>query len=436
MKTNILLACLSLSLVSTSQAELRRIRLSRIGSDSIDSSVFGHNSQIHLGSTISQTDVFKIAHPYSAEIFIGTPPQPFRVQIATGTSNFWIPSVQCSTEACYYRNRFNPSASTTFEFNKELFWLPSRKRYYNRKDFNSNGNREDQKIDNDDDADLIGLRGIDHLILAHSSVALNVSTRQEFGYIIQERNGGLESAIGNHGGIFGKITEALPSSTTGTMTTVVDGILGLGYDDLAMTGRPFLLNLKDKGMLKENVFGLYLAKMKTNDNSELTLGGLDPKHRKGDIQWHEVTRTQQGEWAIELTAFALKREAFEIDGNAVIDNGFPFIALTRYQAEMINLQIGATKETEKGSGIYTMPCKDIDNLFEFIILFGQEEYQLTGREYVLQYDENVCWSAIVGMDFSKESGVVAIFGEVFLRKYYSAYDLDHHRLGFALANHQ
>jgi hypothetical protein len=244
-----------------------------------------------------------------------------------------------------------------------------------------------------------------------------------------------------------------------------DGVLGLGYNPHSVTGRPFLLKLVDQDILQRAVFGVYLSRDHGNSKeeeeekeekegndedeggSQLTLGGLDPSHRLVDIQWHEVTRQSQGQWAIELTAFALRREAFEIDGNAVIDTGFPYIALTRYQAEMINQQIGA-KETSPGSGMYELPCEGVSGLFDFIILFGLEEYQLKGPEYVLRgrhgggrmgrnrnkERKEVCQSAIVGMDFSKESGVIAVFGQVFLRKYYSAYDLENHRIGFALAS--
>ncbi|KAF9144860.1 Vacuolar protease A [Mortierella sp. GBA39] len=259
---------------------------------------------------------------------------------------------------------------------------------------------------------------------------------QSFGEVIEEHGGGLKSALRDG---------------------QVDGVLGLGFDARAATGRPFLLNLVDQDLLQRAVFGVYLSRHDDEEGddessiggSQLTLGGLDPAHRLVDIQWHEMTRTAQGQWAIELTAFALRREAFEIDGQAVIDTGFPYIALTRYQAEMINLQIGAS-ETSPGSGVYELPCRNVPTLFDFIILFGLEEYQLKGHEYVLRptskddrrndaeglrrTGKEMCQSTIVGMDFSKESGVIAVFGQVFMRKYYSAYDLEDHKIGFALAS--
>ncbi|KAI8603157.1 aspartic peptidase domain-containing protein [Dissophora ornata] len=336
----------------------------------------------------------------------GSPPQPFTVQIATGTSNFWVPSSKCSSPTCVRHPRFDSSASDTYQHNNRTqgrgrFRIPSMQRQYG-----SDSDPEKSPVD------LVGTVGQDQLAIAGGLIVVN--DRQSFGEVEQERGEGMRIALRNDR---------------------FDGVLGLGYDEYSQTGRPFILDLVEQDVLEKAVFGIYLSSHNDNgdDENSLTLGGLDPEHYIGEIQWHGVTGQGRGQWAIELTAFALRREAFEIDGAAVIDTGFPYIALTRIQAEMINAQIGGI-ETEKGSGVYELPCSNIPTLFEFIILFGQEEYQLRGHEYVFHPKKGrTCQSAIVGMDFSKESGVVAIFGEVFLRKYYSAYDLENYQLGFALA---
>lgn len=366
------------------------------------------------------------------DVSLGSPGQIFNVQIATGTSNLWIPSSKCSSPTCRLHPQFNSSNSWSFRPLGDHFNIPTFNPYNYHHHHYSCGQRG-EGYEANGKGELSGTVGEDTLSIGGGVIEI---LGQLFGEVVQEHGGGLKSALHDD---------------------QVDGVLGLGFDARAATGRPFLLNLVDHDLLQRAVFGVYLSRHDDDDNgdesiiggSQLTLGGLDPTHRLGDIQWHEVTRTAQGQWAIELTAFALRREAFEIDGQAVIDTGFPYIALTRYQAEMINLQIGAS-ETSPGSGVYELPCRNVLTLFDFIILFGLEEYQLKGHEYVLRPSskddgrngtqglrmtrKEMCQSAIVGMDFSKESGVIAVFGQVFMRKYYSAYDLEHHRIGFALAS--
>ncbi|KAG0321278.1 Vacuolar protease A [Linnemannia gamsii] len=299
------------------------------------------------------------------KISLGSPGQTFNVQIATGTSNLWIPSSRCTSSTCRLHPQFDSSASRTFHPLGYHFTIPI-SNPYNHHSHNFSHHSCGQQGDKRDkeEGELSGTVGEDMLSISGGLIEI---LDQSFGEVVQEQGqGGLKSALGND---------------------QFDGVLGLGFDPRPVTGGlPFLLNLVDQDILRRAVFGVYLSRHEGDDDddkggSQLTLGGLDPAHRLVDIQWHEVTRTAQGQWAIELTAFALRREAFEIDGQAVIDTGFAYIALTRYQAEMINLQIGA-KETWKGSGVYEVDCGRVAaGLFDFIILFGLEEYQLKGHDF-------------------------------------------------------
>ncbi|KAF9548637.1 Vacuolar protease A [Mortierella hygrophila] len=429
-----------LSLAIATQAELMRFKLQRTNVGYLHSSFheyddlaqkeFGKLSRSHDHRNYGQFSHLGGHDLYTMDISLGSPGHIFNVQIATGTSSLWVPSSKCSSPTCRLHPQFNSSASWSFHPLEGRFNIPT-SNPYNHHHHHHHHHSCEQRVK----GELSGTVGEDTLSIGGGVIEI---LGQSFGEVVQEHGGGLKSALRDG---------------------QVDGVLGLGFDARAATGRPFLLNLVDQDLLQRAVFGVYLSRHDGDDEgddegtirgSQLTLGGLDPAHRLVDIQWHEVTRTAQGQWTIELTAFALRREAFEIDGQAVIDTGFPYIALTRYQAEMINLQIGAS-ETSPGSGMYELPCRSVPTLFDFIILFGLEEYQLKGHEYVLRPTskddgrsggaerlrrtrKEMCQSAIMGMDFSKESGVIAVFGQVFMRKYYSAYDLEDHKIGFALAS--
>lgn len=51
---------------------------------------------------------------YYGNITIGTPPQQFSVQVDTGSSDLWVPSVVCSSTACKGHASFNASLSSTY----------------------------------------------------------------------------------------------------------------------------------------------------------------------------------------------------------------------------------------------------------------------------------------------------------------------------------
>ena len=54
------------------------------------------------------------ATPWTTTIGVGTPPQPMRIMLDTGTVNTWVTASCCSTEACRQHKAFDPEASTTF----------------------------------------------------------------------------------------------------------------------------------------------------------------------------------------------------------------------------------------------------------------------------------------------------------------------------------
>lgn len=58
---------------------------------------------------------------YFAEIEIGTPAKKFKVVMDTGSSNLWVPSVRCKDKACRTHVQFDASKSSTYKSNGTLF---------------------------------------------------------------------------------------------------------------------------------------------------------------------------------------------------------------------------------------------------------------------------------------------------------------------------
>ena len=108
--------------------------------------------------------------------------------------------------------------------------------------------------------------------------------------------------------------------------------------------------------------------------------------------------------------------------------GTSLIALPTDIAEMINTQIGAKKSW---NGQYTVDCNTVAALPDLTFKFGGKPYTLAATDYTLNV-QGTCISAFTGMDINlPDGGSIWIVGDVFLRKYFTVYDLGRDAVGFA-----
>ncbi|KAF9158267.1 Vacuolar protease A [Actinomortierella ambigua] len=402
MKTTLALAGL-LSLAVASQAAVTRIELKKHNLTPADqlkaySEAGSYLSQKYFGSPARKmqhdraTEIFgldanggqSVGVPlsnfmnaqYYGEIGIGTPPQKFSVVFDTGSSNLWVPSTHCNSIACFLHRRYDSTSSSTFKQNGTEFAIQY-------------GSGSLEGIISNDVLEVAGIK----------------VKNQDFGESVKEP--GLAFA-------FGKF----------------DGIFGLGYDTISVKGVvPPFYSMVNAGLLDAPQIGFYLSKTAGENGAggEMTLGGVNKDRFEGDIQWHDVRR--KAYWEVDLAKIALGDDEVELNGGAVIDTGSSLIVLDLTMAELINKEIGAKKNY---AGQYTVDCSVVPSLPDFKIWLGKTEYVLKGEDYILNAGGN-CLSGFMGMDFPEQLKDLWIVGDVFLRKYYSIYDLGKNRVGFALA---
>lgn len=311
---------------------------------------------------------------YYTEIQIGTPGQPFKVILDTGSSNLWVPSTDCSSLACYLHSKYDHGASSTYKANGSDFAI----RY-------GSGSLE-------------GYVSQDTLQLGDLIIP-----KQDFAEATSEP--GLAFA-------FGKF----------------DGILGLAYDTISVDKIvPPVYNAINNGLLDEPRFAFYLGDAdKSEDGGVATFGGIDKSHYTGKITWLPVRR--KAYWEVKFNGIGLGDEYAELENTgAAIDTGTSLIALPSGIAEILNSEIGAKKGF---SGQYSIECATRDNLPDLTFNFDGYNFTLSPYEYTLEVSGS-CISAFTPLDFPAPIGPLAIIGDSFLRKYYSIYDLGNNAVGLA-----
>ncbi|KAM4816259.1 gastricsin [Urocitellus parryii] len=316
---------------------------------------------------------------YFGEISIGTPPQNFLVLFDTGSSNLWVPSVYCQSQACTTHPRFNPSESSTFSTNGQTFSLQ----------YGSGS--------------LTGFFGYDTLTVQSIQVP-----NQEFGLSEQEPG-------------------------TNFLYAQFDGIMGLAYPGLSSGGATTAL----QGMLRVDalsspVFSVYLSNQQgSEDGGAVIFGGVDKSLYTGQIFWAPVTRELY--WQIGIQEFYVGEEASgwcSQGCQAMVDTGTSLLTVPQQYLSSLLQAIGA-QEGEYGQ--FFVNCNDVQNLPTFTFVINGVQFPLPPSAYILN-ENGYCLVGLEATYVSSANGQPFwILGDVFLRSYYSVFDMANNRVGFATA---
>ncbi|XP_075428592.1 pepsin A-like [Ascaphus truei] len=326
----------------------------------------------HLGTRIPSTEYWGIAlskeaqerNEYFGTIYIGTPPQEFNVVFDTGSANLWVPSVSCSSAACTNHRRFNPHLSSSFQSTNEVVSI-------------SYGT-----------GSMTGALGYDTV-----KVGSMADTQQ--GFVMSE------------------------SESIFLSYSHFDGILGLGYPSLSVSGAtPVFDNIWKEGLLPQDLFSVYLSR---DTGSAVIFGGIDSSYYTGSLQWVPVTA--QKYWQITVDSITLDGQVIACsDGcDSIVDTGTSVIAGHPEAIRGIQRAIGAAADEY---GLYTVACDSVSSLPDIIITMNGIQYPLPASAYINQYPGS-CSSG-----FQSTTGLW-ILGDIFIREYFVVFDRGNNRVGFA-----
>lgn len=219
---------------------------------------------------------------------------------------------------------------------------------------------------------------------------------------------------------FGEVTSA---SGLSFVVGHMDGILGLAYRTISVDNLPIFV---DTANTEDRSFSFLLGHI--NEDSYLVIPGTDSDLYEGDLKYYNVTEEKY--WGLTLDDIQVGGQKIE-NVNAytgVIDSGTSLIVGPAKLVDPIIALIGTVDQTcQNNTGF-----PDIQIAFE-----SGEYYTLTSDDYIVEVDSflgKACVLGIMSADFPEGFNYL-IVGDVFMRKYYTHFDKNNNRVGFATAKH-
>ncbi|RIB26142.1 aspartic peptidase domain-containing protein [Gigaspora rosea] len=310
---------------------------------------------------------------YYGPVIIGG--QTFNVFFDLSSSDFWVPSIRCDSFACKGRRRFNESLSETFEYIGTPFI-----------------------VDYDETTEVHGFLGKDQLSV-----------------------GGIEHIDQKFG---------LTNEETGFFNYVeFDGMLGMGFGSISAENvtTPFsnMVNQKDINPY----FGFHFRQLNdTNYVGTLTLGEIDSTKLSGSFSYNKVSKINDTYmyWMTMVDGVSINDNKLKYEQKiAVFDTVYPVIFMPPDDADAYHKLINGSKLIPSFlKGVYVVPCNTTDHV-EFI--FGKNSYSI--NPIFSHYTHDDCMSSVQYIDSGYNN--TWVFGEAFLRDYYSVYNIDNFTIGLA-----
>lgn len=193
---------------------------------------------------------------------------------------------------------------------------------------------------------------------------------------------------------------------------------------------PPFQNLINKGLVDSGVFAFYLQD--TGDSSgELVLGGYDEKHFTGELTWINLS-LKYGEtyWKIDLDDATYDGSSITTSKSAIIDTGTSLLAGPKAEVKALAAKVGATAIANGAE--YTLSCDKLASLPNIEFKIAGKTYTLTPQQYTINV-QGQCLFAFTGLDVPGPVGPLWILGDVFIRAYYTVFDVTNQRIGLATA---
>ncbi|KAJ2126427.1 aspartic proteinase precursor [Coemansia sp. RSA 720] len=335
------------------------------------------SSQANINDTNSSPPGNRGFQSYYGNIQLGTPPQHFRVVFDTGSSDIWIPSVECNSAACEAHSRFKHTNSSSYSTSHVPFSL----------NYGSGG--------------LIGQVGADTMHIG--------------GVAVPDVHVGLATHMSRF-----------------FRTAQFDGVFGLGFPGLTrIQSQPPLYAMVQAGLLEKPIFSFWVREGHGGQHAggEVVLGGVNPKRFEGTARTLPIVRKMY--WEVELNGLLINDYPVPriSSQTAIIDTGTSLIVLPATDADAVNQFLGAVPLFDE-YGLYAIDCHKGNKPTIKFVLAG-ETFAIRPSHYILPVGRGHCvtaFAASTSPDLSRW-----VIGNSFLRAWHTTFDVENFEIKLAQA---
>ncbi|KAI8638840.1 aspartic peptidase domain-containing protein [Parasitella parasitica] len=315
---------------------------------------------------------------YYGEISIGLPPQNFNVIFDTGSSDLWVVSSQCTSNVCKSHQKFDLHSSNTYQESEE-------------------DNEGVVQVEYGTGS-IQGHVGTDVVALANNEIVLQDQV----------------------------IVDAFDISRD-FIGSPFHGIFGLGLNGLSSSTRSSpLYAMIDQDLIQEPIFAIYSQ----HNAGEIDFGSVDKNRYHDEIHYVETIDTSY--WMMSMNKVQFESQIFD-NRKAIIDSGSTLIIMPSLDAIAYHSQIEGAHSN--GDGTWSFPCKAVKRLKPLTIQLDDAVLTIPAEKLFLtpiSSSSKKCLSGISGQKMDQDDNTW-ILGDVFLKHFYTVFDVGNNRLGFATA---
>merc|ERR1719263_1922860 len=203
-----------------------------------------------------------------------------------------------------------------------------------------------------------------------------------------------------------------------------DGVLGLALPEMSQ-GPSFSVmdHLVQSGALKQPLFSVFLSDSDL-ESSEITFGAIKEEHTVTEMFWRDVSRPS-GYWQVQIEDITINNQKQNLcnDCQVAVDTGTSQLAGPTDVINDLSKRLDVKPD-----------CSNYKNLPDLGFVMGDNIMNLKPMDYVDKGPDG-CEVSLMPLDVPPPNGPLFIFGDPFLRKYYTSYDSANRRVGFATARH-